>query len=271
MTFEIVEASVQDGAPVELYTFTVYGVNYRYTSAAADLVFASQTYVAYAINRPEIESTDELPRNDLDLDVPLDFPVLDFYDSAPPSDVIRLQIQRFHRGDNQAAVWWRGRVLNGERVGGKGVLHCENKFTSLKQTGLRRLYGAMCPHVLYGAACRKVEADVQISLQLDGVAGVQLSAAIFDTYDDGRFAGGIIYYEPSPGRIEKRGIKSHVGNTIEITHPIPGLLALTTILASPGCKHVREDCDGFHHNIENFGGFPFVPKQNPMGSTSVFS
>lgn len=270
MTFETREVSVQDGAPVELYTFTVYDTLYRYTSAAQNVTHQSQFYQAYAINRSEIESTDELPRNDLTIDCPLDFPILAFYDSAPPSDVILLSISRFHRGDLDSVVWWRGRVLNGKREGDRGLLYCENKFTALKRTGLRRLYTSMCPHVLYGPACRVVEASFSATATLDGVSGIELDSTAFAALPDGRLAGGLISWEPEAGRIERRGIKSHVGQRVEITHPIPGLESLATVTYSPGCTHQRQVCDQVFDNIVNYGGFPFVPRQNPMGNTSVF-
>jgi hypothetical protein len=272
MSYDQYEQSVELASPVELYTFRVYGTNFRYTSAGTQQTVASLLYLPYALNHGPFESTDELPKNSIDIDCPLDFPVLDFYEGAPPSDVITLTISRFHRNDpdQELRVIWRGRVLNGKRIANMGKLYCENKFTSIKQMGLRRTYGAGCPHVLYGPACKAVEADFQITTTVDGVSGTEISAAIFDTFDDGRFAGGVVKFEPTPGRIEKRGIASHSGDTIVLTHPFAGLAALDSIIVSPGCKHDRPDCNDFFDNILNYGGFDYVPRQNPMGQTSVF-
>src|SRR6185436_12461554 len=119
MTYEAREISAESGAPVELYIFRVYDVNYYYTSAATDQVVEGITYIAYPIDRSEFEETDQLPKNDLTLTCSLDFPSLAFYDNAPPSDVILLTVKRWHRDDNEVIPPWSGRVLNGKRIRGE--------------------------------------------------------------------------------------------------------------------------------------------------------
>lgn len=270
MTFESREESVEEGAPVELYTFRVYSTNYYYTSAATVQTLDATDYAPYAISHGEISQTEDLERNDLTLDVPLDFPILDFYEAAPPSDVIFLTVVSKHRDDTGTAVIWTGRVLNATREGGIGKIACENVFTSLRRMGLRRLYSRLCPHVLYGPRCRAVEATHEVFAVIDGVNGSSIDSTTFALVPDGRYAGGLIEYEVSPGRLERRGIKSHVGSTVEMTHPIPDLPALATVRALPGCKHTLPDCNDVFANVINYGGWAFVPKQNPMGSSSVF-
>lgn len=270
MTFEQREVSVQDGEPIELLEFMVYGVVYRYATCSEDYTFDSQTYLARAISHTEFEQNNEIPKNNLTLYVPQDFEILDFYESAPPSDVILLTIFSTHRGDDDSSVVWTGRVINALRNPEGAELFCENVYTSLRRQGLRRRYSRLCPHVLYGPACRAQDTSFRIQVQLDSVDGINITAAILSSYADERFAGGLLEWEPTPGRIERRGLKTHVGNAAVMTHPLPGLTGLEQVYLYPGCKHTIPDCNDFFSNIENYGGHPFVPFQNPMGNTSVF-
>lgn len=273
MSFKENEESIESASPLELYVFTVYGTNYYFTSQGRDVTVDSILYLSYPLNRSEIENTDETPRNDMTIECDLDFPILAFYEAAPPSDVIKFQLKRIHRDDddNELVTFWRGRVMNGKREKGRGKLYCENKYTSIKRTGLRRGYGRLCPHELYGTKCGAVENDFSFTTTLDGVSGIELDASFFATYDSGQLAGGVLYYEPTPGVIERRGIKSHVDTRIEITHPIPGLAALETVVVSPGCTHDLSafGCQFFAREL-SYGGWPNVPRVNPMGNSSVF-
>src|SRR5690606_11068300 len=100
--------------------------------------------------------------------------------------------------------------------------------------------------------------------------GIEIQSAILATYPDDRFAGGMIQFEPEPGRVIKRGIKSHVGDLLTVTHPVEELQALDDIYVFLGCKHTLEDCDTTFNNALNYGGWPYIPRLNPMGQSSVF-
>lgn len=270
MTSESREVSIQDGEPLELYEFMVYGQKYRYASCIDNYLFDSHTYAGSTLEHTPFEETNEIPKNNITITCPHNFEMMGFYDGSPPSDVILLTIFQTHRGESNAMAVWTGRVMNGRRKGIKGELFCENVFTSLRRAGLRRHYGRLCPHVLYGPKCKAPEAGFKVETLLDSSAGLTVVASILDTYDDGRFAGGLLEVEISAGRTERRAIKSHVGSTVEITHPLPELPVSAIVTFLPGCKHNVPDCDGFFGNILNYGGLPFSPRQNPMGQSSVF-
>lgn len=274
MTFEARETSEQEGSPIELFTFRVYGTNFRYTNEATDQTIDALVYQAYAIEHDEIHRTDKAERQNITLTVPKDFPILALYDTAPPSDVITLTIATIHRGDDEVAEFWNGRVLNGIRSStlgsNKGQLYCENVRSSMKRSGLRRLYGRLCPHQLYGTACGIANTSFRIEVTVDAVLGIEVHSSVLATFPDGRFAGGYIEFEPTPGRIERRGIKSHAGDTLLITHPIDNFDALSTMFVYLGCKHTLEDCEATFANSINYGGWPFIPRLSPMGQSSVF-
>lgn len=269
-TFGERELSVQDGSKLELWDFTVYGTHYRYTTNNSSYVFDAQTYTATPLSHTEFEETDKIERNNLTMYCPLDFPILDFYETSPPSDVIRLAIYEVHRGVEDASLAWVGRILNGKRTSTGGELYGENIMTSLKRQGPRRTYAVPCPHVLYGAACKANELDFVVAAPVDAVSGLVVQSASFAVLGDDRLAGGVLEWEPTPGKVERRSIKAHVGDTVIMLNRIPGLALGAIVKVLPGCKHTLQDCDEYFGNSLNHGGFPFTQEQNPMGSNPVF-
>lgn len=276
MTSESRELSVQDGSPTELWVFTIYGQNHRYTPGARDYVYLGSTYEGWPLSHTPFERTATIPKNNLTLYVTRDFPMLAFFKRLPPSDVLWLTIFLVHRGEGDVLPLWTGRVMNAERKGRKAEMYCENIFTSLRRNGLEGTYGRNCRHELYSLGdgeCNANPDDFVFEAQLDSVNGLQITSAAFPAYmdgDRGRLAGGFLEYEPTPGHIERRGLKFHDGDTVEMTHAIENLAGLAEVRLWPGCAHDRTDCNDNFSNINNYGGFPFVPRLNPMGQSSVF-
>jgi uncharacterized phage protein (TIGR02218 family) len=272
MTFEAEEESKERGSPFELYEFMVYGRVLRFTTEPQDVENDGKLYTTAPIRRSEFEETGELSRNDITLTTARDFPVSEFFRVSPPSEVILLTIWEVHRHDamSEAVVVWSGRVLNVTKRGLQATFECQNVFTSLLQPGLRRTYGRMCPHVLYGPSCKAPEEDFKFTADVTDVDGLQIQAGAFAGFDDGRLAGGFLEWEALPGQIEKRGIKAHEGSSIYLTHAIEGLGGGATVTAAPGCAHDPEDCTVFFSNYPNYGGFPDVPTKNPFGTNSIF-
>lgn len=277
MTFQAYETSAQSAAPIELYVFTVGIQTFRFTSAPTDVTLATQLYTAVQIERSEIEDTGDIPKAQVSLDVFRDFPVADLFRVAPPSEVIVIDIYRLHLDDPdlEKKLLWTGRVLNCEwNAKSQATLTCESLATSLRRRGLRRLYQRQCPHVLYGPACGLSNTAWKTTVTLDSpfsaVSGTTISDPNIDAQPDGYFAGGYLEWESSPGVIERRGIRSHVGADIELTHPIVGLVAGATIDLFAGCDHSKATCATKFANLVNYGGFPYVPKKNPFGGSNPF-
>lgn len=272
MTFATYETSAQSGAPIELYEFEVGPTVYRYAAAADDVVYLTKTYSAVQLSRSDVEESGELPKDSVTITLPRSAAVPDLFRVAPPSDVVLLSIYRMHVDDpdNERKLFWTGRVLNCEWKGAIAELTCQSIYTALKRTGLRRLYQRQCPHVLYGPACGLVDTAYKATTTLATVSGITITAAVFGAQADGYYAGGMIEWEASPGRYERRGIKSHVGTALTMTHPIADLPAGATVAFWPGCDHSLATCHSKFANRANYGGFPYVPNKNPFTGTNVY-
>lgn len=274
MAFADYEESTEDGVPVELYQFGYQGGTFRFTTADHDVEFNSSTFTQQpGLSRGTIDDTGEIAKSSLRITAPEDFIVSRLFEVYPPSDVVDLMVYRAHTADlTDAATIWLGRVLAVTWSVGSSELQCESVFTRLKQPGLRRVYSRNCPHQLYGTACRAQETLFQEVVTLNGIesAGFDLTAVAFGTKPDGYYSGGKLSIETSPGVVERRGIRLHVGDTITLTHPITGLLSTDSVTIAPGCARTQPVCTGTFNNLVNFGGFKYMPAKNPFGQNSVF-
>jgi len=274
MTFAADETSVESGSVIELYKFSYAGETFYYTSADDTFTYSDRDYIPVAgLTRSPITEQSEISQSSLTLTAHPDFEVAKLFEVYPPSDVVDLVIYRVHRGSpTDVIVYWLGRVLNVSWPGGYCELRCESLYTRLRQPGLRRVYSRNCPHALYGSECGANQVSFAENAQLDSVSATQfeLVSSDFQIHPDGYYSGGKVVYEYSPGKFERRGIRKHVGNTITITHPIPGLPGDADIVVYAGCDRTQPTCNDRFANGENFGGFPYVPKKNPFGSNSVY-
>lgn len=269
MTYETRETSMQLGEPLELYEFS-FGENiYRYTSAASEILHLGETWAPAFLKRGSIDFSAEKGRNNLSIDTVRNFPVADFYRIMPPADVILLTVRRLHVGDSDSIVVWSGRLLGVEFQGSRAVMTCEPVTTSLRRTGLRRIYQRQCPHVLYGTSCGVNKSSFAVPATLSAVSGVSLTSATFGLYAAGYFAGGYIEFD-NAGVIERRFITEHTGTLIKINLPLIGLDIGVSITAYAGCDHTIPTCKNTFNNLGNYGGFPYIPRKNPFGGNGIY-
>lgn len=268
MTYATVEASVQTGRPVELYDFLDGATAYRYTSADGDVSYGGNTYTAVPIARGAVEATSEVARMSLDITCTRDLPVLDLFAVAPPEDVVLITLRRLHAGDGEAVIMWMGRILNVTLNNSAAEIHCESVYTSLKRTGLRRLYQKSCPHVVYGSGCGLARATYKATKTVSTVSGTTItvgSIGVADAY----YAGGYLEWTSS-GVIHRRAIQSQTGGALVISFPIPGISASASVDLYPGCDHTLSTCSGKFSNSLNYGGMPFFPQKNPFSGVALY-
>lgn len=270
MTYDAREASVQSGAPVELFEFARGSLVFRYTSADADFEFGGETFVAAPLQRGKLETSSERARNALTIQCARDFEIADFYRVAPPTDIVSLIVRRVHRDDAGVAVIWHGRVLNCDWQGSVASLRCEPVTSSLRRPGLRRSYQRGCPHVLYqqgDGMCNVVRATHSTVTTVAAVSGLTLTVAALGAKP---FAGGFVEWEVASGVIERRFIVSFSGLVLTLSQAFQGIAIADAVTVSPGCDHTQATCNGTYANGPNYGGFPFIPIINPFAGTPVY-
>jgi uncharacterized phage protein (TIGR02218 family) len=263
--YDTYETSQASAAPVELYEFVLGSEVWRQTSADVDVTYGGHTWTATPLSRGEIEEGTEINRANLELNCAIDNPVAGLYLVQPPDAVVLFRLRRLHRGDSEALVIWLGRVLNCEWSGREAKLFCEPVFTSIRQPGLRRLYSRLCTHTLYEqSTCRVNPDDFDATATLATVDGVAISFSSLPVTTDGYWQHGRLRWIDGDGRAHWRMIETQAGLNATLVAPIPGLSAGQTVTVWPGCDKTLKTCRLTFNNRPNFGGFKWIPDQNPF-------
>ncbi len=264
MTYQLRENSVQGGEPVELYRFAQGTRKWLYTSGPDVQDHLSETYEPAAIMRSVIDRTTDITRSGIEITMPRDSELSREFIAAPPEGVISVTIYRRHIGDTETIVIWKGRVSGAKLTGHKLELSCSPISSSLRRPGLRAKYQLMCRHALYDNGCGVLKDSYKTSGVIAAVAGTQVQVNAAASQPDGYFNGGII---STP--VGQRMVLSHVGQTLTLMSQIPGLQIGEAADLYAGCDHSMDTCRLKFSNIENYGGFPFIPIKNPFSGDAI--
>lgn len=168
-------------------------------------------------------------------------------------------------GANDPDVVWSGTLIQAEASGSiiRGTFI--TSAGALQQVGVRRRYQRTCPYDLYGPQCKVDEGAFStigtvISESADGITVVVTEAA---SEADGFYTGGII----QNATLRKRYIVKHVGDTLTLSKKLGGLGGTVTLMA--GCNKTTADCQDTFNNLDNYGGFPYMPLKNPFEFISI--
>lgn len=277
MTFPIREASRTLGEPISLYFFR-YGdtpdAYYAYTDCEQQVEHEFDPQVGLVVFQPipvdrgEITSSGSLDKAAMEIRTPQNAELAQLFSLHPPSQIVTVVIFQGHEGDTDFRVEWMGRVLGSSREGNEAVYTCEPVSTSMKRPGLRRNYQYQCPHVLYSQGPGLCNADREarsILRSATGVAGALVTFGAIDNPD--MYIGGIAEWTAPDGRKELRSIVRRAdGLTFVFSGIALGLTPGVVVKLSAGCDHKMDgDCLNLHNNVQNFGGQPWIPTENPLG------
>ncbi len=276
MSFDSIENSTFENLPIELYEFRIGSVATRFTSYDEDINFNGDNYTKIAIRRSAIESTQELGKANINIELSLSTSFLRQFIEAPPTEPVLIKIIRTHFGNSESIVSFVGKVINVSFGEKSARLTCQPIQSTLKRPGLRRLYQISCPHILYGGQCRVVNSEFSVEAVLSSVSGLTIASPGFiisdgDGFDSTFFAGGYVERN-NQGVIDRRFILEHdnASGILTLNLKMQGVSIGSTVTAFAGCDHKVTTCSGKFNNIENYGGFPGIPVKNPMDGTSVF-
>lgn len=290
MTFGAYERSTYSGQPVQLYEFLRYsgGVTYywRYNTSDRDLIYFTVPYKATAISDDGVRLSGEASSTEFKVTLPITEQFCADFRAAgsPPSDSIYLRVRRAHVGDidgldtdtpvvNIAHVIWVGSVDGITQVDDiEAQVTCSMLATSFQRGGLRYSWMQNCPHVLYFGLTCKVDKELYRANTIAAtVVGNTLSSSDFALFDDGWFDGGYIEFTMWPRNyVERRMVKTHLGDTLTVMGSLIGLTPGNLVSAYAGCKRTVRACVDKFNNLENYGGFPQIPGRNPFDGNPVF-
>lgn len=278
MTYAAHEESRTLGRPIELFLFR-FGLEEdaysAYTDGEVAITHAGITYAPVTIGRGDISQTGSDENADLEVTMSRTAPIAARFLLHPPSAVVNLTIFSGHVGESQFIRIWGGRVLGVVRKDTKEVaFKCQSRVSALKRNGLRRKYGPGCPHVLFGADCGANKPAASVTKTVLSVTGGILTFASNweSSLNRPKFRGGVAEWESDEGFLERRTIVS-VGDgdgIVRLNGYATGLVANASVTLIWGCDHTETGC-AIHANLNNFGGQPFLPTENPIGFRNQFA
>lgn len=277
MSFSAYESSRQRGTPATLYFFrwgSATNAYFAYTDAEQIVSHMGIEYRPVPITRGEIVASGTLDKSALELRMPVSLELPEMFLAYPPSRVVTCTIRQGHLNDPdlEFLVVWAGRIVNSKREDNEAILTGEPVSTSMRRTGLRRHYQYSCPHVLYGSHCRANEAAATISAVVAtvGPASVTMPSDWATFEDRDNFIGGMVRWL-FQGNPEIRTILriDDAKLTLELSGITRGLSPGANVDVIRGCDRQMSGCN-MHNNIQNFGGFPWIPKKNPIGTLNQY-
>lgn len=280
MAFDTFETSNDNGRPIALYQIVWGNSVWKYTSADTDQFYPDNSvegnrFRAIAI-RDDGMTQGGSNENDFAVHCEMDLPIVALYADSPPTAPVWLTVRRKHQDDpdNEAPVYWVGRIANIVRT--ENMAEADIRGISigrlLKSGGLRLTWSKNCPHCIYDSACRAVPADHQYDRIVDTITGNVVTITVDTIPAEGTFTGGFVAWDRDGlGTLERRGVEVQLdGTTLRILGRLPGVAPGDTISLFPGCDQTVSTCNDGFDNIENNGGFFFMPEKSPFDGSQVF-
>lgn len=265
MSYSAIETSTQDGSPIELYTFAQGTRYWRFTTSPETFTHASIEYVSSSISRDRIKQTSDVLKDSLKLEFPRGDAFANQFLGFAPDIVTTVTVMRGHVGDNEFIPYWKGRVIAAVASGNKIELACESVFSSIQRPGLRARYELTCRHALYSARCGVTPEALQVVGTVSAASGVTISVPAAAGFANGYFTGGMMKTPDESARF----IVAHSGGVLTVQRPFSDLAVGSSVRLFPGCDHMQSTCAGKFNNLDNFGGFPWIPIRNPYDGRSI--
>lgn len=281
MSFSFFQSSRSRSVPIHLYE-VVYGVgnNNRIllTDAEQPVVIQGDVYQVAQIKHGEIHASGTLDKTTLDVTTRFDSPLAELFRHYPPSQVVTLTVYRGEADDPEQEFYviWAGRILSCNLEVYEAKLTCEPVGTGVRRPGLRRNFQIGCPHILYGPLCRAHRPDFSRTATVTNTSGasIRLESGWNGPWAAGQFINGIAEWVDARGNTITRTIlqmtHDEQSSSLLLAGALTGLRTGMAMTLSLGCNHQLNNCTDVFANAPNYGGCPWIPTKNPVGSYNPF-
>lgn len=266
-SFNALETSLESSRPIELYELSIGNVNYRYTSGEDTITVGTQIYLPLAIGRNQVEQGSDQANRTLLITMPANNEFAARYVGLVPGDRAFVNIYRYQRDESPAfstqVLIFKGLVqsVRFSEDGTVAEVAVRSIETALNRIVPRFTYMGMCNHFLFDAGCKVNPALFNHVGTVTAVNGndVTVAGLAASGYD---VVGG--YARPTTVQ-DFRMVLAQSGDTVTLLLPFADSVLGGDLQLFAGCDHIVDgDCALVFDNVENFGGFGFVPNKNPF-------
>ena len=273
--FSTLAASVQGSRPAELYTFSTPLADFRYTNVEGIVVVNGLTFSPRTIQRDPISSSVADRNRVLFVQIPTGDDFARLFIGIAPSYKALLKIEEVELDETPAPVphtLFLGEVQGVEfgqqalvaSIGVKGI-------DGARDTTIpRRGFGSLCGWNVYDADCK---ANTSGHGFLGVCTGYDSSPAgpIVTVPGAGgsglKFLGGFCGPSGSP---EVRMVVQQDGDNLTLLTGFTSDPTGEVLSCLEGCDHdMQGDCGNRFDNVQNYGGFRWVPSKSPWTSSLI--
>ena len=257
----------------EIYKFTLKnGTQLLYTSLDDDIVYESNTYSKFRIDRSSIKRVRGLEVDTLTLTI---------YPSSTEKIVNRNFIYAVMRGDLDSASLLVRRVFytawGGSEIGSKILFSGSVASVELERTKVeiqvksyiellnvvipRRIYIPGCQNTLYDGICRLDINDYEFNSRVEGTGSTTKSINCNLTQETEYFDLGFLEFTSGDNIGEIRTIRSYTVGVVNLIVPLEFVPnSGDRFIIYPGCDKRIETCTNRFDNVSNYRGFPYIPQ-----------
>lgn len=266
---------------IELYRFVRGTEVWTYTSGNEPVTYGGETYWKTPLGRGVTETRKELARASLEVRIDVLDPLAQDLLSGIVDQVVTLTVYSQDQETDTTTIEWKGRLSSNQPNKDRLIMKFESIFTSLRRPGLRARYQKTCRHVLYGSGCGLLKEDFATSGELVSVDGVTVEVTEAAAQPDGYYTGGMLGAANGTFGF----IIAHAGAVLTLQRPLDDLSVTlggsgwgesygnawggSYATLYPGCDRRKQTCLDKFANLNNFGGFPWIPSKNPLGGSSI--
>lgn len=255
------EAQRYSGQPIEGVRFVQGANSWLYTSADREITLPIGVFSPEPISRTGLSQSKEDSGEKMEFTVGATNPVAALFIGDVPSSSVWVTAYRAHRGDEADTITiFTGRITSARFEESEAVLVGTSTAALMLRTVPVQQMQTPCNHVLYSAGCGANPTACRDSVSITTVDGVTVTSNDFALQADQWFRGGKL--EAPSG--ETRFIADHVGDTVTLISPLPGLTSLDTVWAYWGCDHLEGTCESKFDQLINHLGWSRLPGRNPF-------
>jgi uncharacterized phage protein (TIGR02218 family) len=259
--------------PVELYHLWTDHEDWYYTNTDVAIYYGGVTYLPAVLQRGSLEKDSQLNATKLSIAFAyIEAPVVE-YIADNSVELTWISVMRVFQDQTpiEAAVIFVGQIRDITFKGQQGQVTCVGFEYFLNKPLPKYRYQPQCNWKLYSTRCQinketfaDVYGTIKQSLTVTWVQSDGLSIACAGMVDHGYnfYKGGDA--ETQYTQSEKRMIAWSSGIALGFRFKFRNLIVGDGITIYPGCDGAVNTCITKFNNIENFGGFPYIPMDNPV-------
>jgi len=240
----------------ELYKIEYGSQAWYYTASDTPKFYENKTYSPAFIKRGSLNKTTNLESMDLEITVAINEPILTYVNSLPIGKMI-VTIGNLNN-DNAYLETYKGIVTNITLQDSNlaVVLLSDTIETTTKLP--RYSITPACNNYLFDARCGLNINQYKRTRTIKSISHDGLTLT-FQISTEGSFKDGYCQYNN-----EIRLITGCTSTSISINEPFLDIQSGSLVECIPGCNKSYEMCRDKYRNTNNFFGFRFVPRKNPV-------